>query len=119
MLAGVDIREGRAYITVNINGEPRRTTMHHTPEIFNDTRLWEHMDHALEEELLAAPDFQDVFDESECVRPGFYVVTWPEHVITPHINSDCTIHGPFATIDEARERANSRNMTSRTPEEYS
>ena len=32
---------------------------------------------------------------------NWYLVMWPEHVLTPRYNGDCTVHGPFCSSDEA------------------
>ncbi|HQL63492.1 MAG TPA: hypothetical protein PLQ35_14480 [bacterium] len=40
-------------------------------------------------------------DEPENKAQAFYVVLWPEHVLTPRYNGDCDIHGPMTREDAA------------------
>lgn len=49
----------------------------------------------------------DLFAEDGSFRDeaggGWYVITWPDHVLTPQYNGDCSCHGPFESEVEARD----------------
>lgn len=34
-------------------------------------------------------------------RGSWYVVSWPQHVVTPRYNGDCSCRGPFDSREEA------------------
>lgn len=47
----------------------------------------------------------DLETEPNWPADSIMVVNWPEHVISPQYNGDCTISGPYRDVNEAQECA--------------
>jgi hypothetical protein len=47
----------------------------------------------------------DLEEEPDWAWDSIMLVSWPEHVLMPHFNGDCTISGPYASVADAKASA--------------
>jgi len=80
--------------------------MKHKPQIYTKDQLINSLEFC--DQVKDVAEMNDLARDSEGdlvygAMDLYYVATWAEHVTTPHIDTDCTLH-PFDTLKDAKEK---------------